>query len=274
LRGHQGTKFTGMELIGMHKVLFRLSALCLLGFTACEKPLTVQDVKVIDRITHANSFYQFQYLSIPDSASADVLLSISSKIRERDERSMRETVYHYYLGNNREMKFAILHGFYGGRPARDSIEIIQYGDRADSEFDKALKQIQKFKDMKQYVVSDSCYGIWRNWANPFPFYLILYKKEGQYFVETFNPDFNLGMRKEAAVREETYKYGTVLSYKYQEWIGSTPRKEVNTYRFSLNEFGDITWVDQQGKGSLYVQTVYSYLCACDYQQDLRDLKGK
>jgi hypothetical protein len=241
--------------------------------SACNKTVTIKDVEVVGMITHPNDFYEYQYLSIPDSASQEELLSITKQIRERDDRSFKETVYHYYLGNNRDNKFAILHGYHGGRPARDTLEVIQRAHDTDLELGEALKQIQGFKDKKKYVVSDSCYGIWRNWANPFTFYLILYRHGNNYVVETFNPDFGLGMHADTAFREEGLKR-IALRYEKQEWVGTTPREENNTYRFILNEFGDLTWLDQYGKGEEFVQGVYSYVCACDHQQDLSELRSK
>lgn len=164
--------------------------------------------------------------------------------------------------------------FYGGSPPTDKLELIKHDHRKNLEFDKALSQIQKFKNEKKYIVSDSCFGVWRNWANPIPAYIILYKKQNEYVVESFNPDLGLGISKEKAVREKNLFNGISLGYEKQGWIGFSPRDEKNTYRYTLNEFGDISWYDQYGKGKIHLQGVFNYVCACDLQQNINELKLK
>lgn len=83
----------------------------LIVLTACIKTITIDDVQVIKKIAQPNQFCQYQYLVIPDSASEEELLSITTKIQERDERSTKVTVYNYYLKSNRNTPYAILNGF-------------------------------------------------------------------------------------------------------------------------------------------------------------------
>ena len=254
----------------MYKSFFAYSIL-LLVTVACDRSVTIDNVDVLEKITHGNGFYEYQYLTVPDSASEDQLLALSKQIRERDERSFKETVYHYYLSDNPEKRIAIIHGFHGGRPARDTLEVIQHPRRTDVDFNSALKEMQEFKDSKQFVVSDSCFGVWRNWANPFKFYLILYKKQNKYFVQTFAPG-SFGIQTDTLTLGETVLGHKALVMEKQEYLHFEPRAEKNTYRYVLNEFGDITWMDQYGKASEYVQAVYSYICGCDHQQDIEELK--
>lgn len=256
------------------KCLFSSSVLFLTLLTACNGQKREYNVKVLKKITHPNQYFQYQYLSIPDSVSAEELLLITANIRESDERSGQQTVYNYYSEKAPDKRFAVLNGFHGGKFSHDTLELIQYGQSSNMEFGNSLKQIQKFKKEKKYIVSDSCFGIWRNWANPLPFYIILYKKGNEYFVELFNPDSGFGMRKEKVIREESSINGIAFLYESQERVGFTPPEERNTNRYILNEFGDITWLDQYGKGAIFVQGVYNYVCACDHQQDKGELRSK
>jgi hypothetical protein len=258
----------------MLRFLYNFCAISLVPLTACTQTMTINDVRVIKKIAQPNQFCEYQYLTLPKSASEEELQSITTKIKERDERSTKWTIYNYYLENDRDKSFAVLHGFYGGKPPIDKIEVIKHNQRKNLEFDKALQQIQKFKNEKSYTVSDSCFGVWRNWANPIPIYVILYKKGNEYFVESFNPDLGFGTGKEKAIREKSLASGVALRYEHQEWIGFTKRDKKNTYRYTLNEFGDITWFDQYGDSAAHVQGVYNYVCSCDYQQDTRELKSK
>jgi hypothetical protein len=56
---------------------------------------------------------------------------------------------------------------------------------------KSCGNLKQFMEKDQAggmrVLPDSCLGVWRNWLNPFGFYLIAYNQGGVYGIQDWSP---------------------------------------------------------------------------------------
>jgi hypothetical protein len=239
----------------LHKFLPFIAVLAACGFSA-------GDVKLLDTYTKANKLTTYQYLAIPKAAPLTDLISITQKMAaSKGKETRQEVLYNYYVGAERTRKFAVFNS-YKTRHGQDTLVVIHYAKGADMPHAKAAATFKQFMEKDQAaaarVLPDSCLGVWKNWLNPFGFYLIVYKQRGVYRIQDWSP--GLGGNTEKALPEADLA-GKLLQVSRLENSGW------HTYRYRLNNYKDIHLTDEEpdGRGE-YMLGIYNYICDCPHKQ--------
>lgn len=226
------------------------------------------DVKSLDSYTRSNGYAAYEYLEIPDSASlADLMVVTRALIDRKAYNGQQEHLYNYYIGQERVRKFAVFHRF-KTRGGLDTLVVVHYPMETYPQtnavggvgllFEKDRRLVDGMRSLP-----DSCMGVWRNWLNPFGFYLIIYEQEGKYYVQEVSPDLG-GSRDQAYTETDLWGKLFKVEREAQVTFGTEPR--LNTYRYWLNKYNDVYVTDEEAGGGEFMVGVYNYICGCSQEQ--------